>query len=239
MFLYYIRHGRPTYSPDALKPVGVRQAESIGRRVSLHGLSRVFASSSNRAIETARPAAEICEREIEVLDWCNEGHAWEYTARPAPGGGMKWAFTLPAYRRLFLSPEVLALGDRWYDHPAFADTRFREGCETVGAQADAFLADLGYVHDRARHVYSAVRHNDDRVALFAHEGFGKLFLSLVLDIPYPIFCMRFDLFYATLTVVEFNLEDDGTVVPSFRAVNDTGHLLHDGLSNSYPGRLPV
>ena len=39
MLLFYIRHGRPTYSPDALKPAGRRQAEAIARRLALYGVS--------------------------------------------------------------------------------------------------------------------------------------------------------------------------------------------------------
>ena len=58
MIFYYIRHGDPIYNPDSLTPLGKRQAEAVGRRVAAQGLDRVFASSSIRAIETARPAAD-------------------------------------------------------------------------------------------------------------------------------------------------------------------------------------
>ena len=75
MLFYYIRHGRPIYNPDSLRPMGKRQAEPVARRLARYGLDRVYASSSNRAIETAQPTCDLCELEMTVLDWCNEGRA--------------------------------------------------------------------------------------------------------------------------------------------------------------------
>ncbi len=239
MLLYYVRHGRPTYNPDELKPVGHRQAEAVARRLALYGVDRVYASSSNRAIETARPTAEICEREITILDWCNEGHAWKYTAVQKPDGTWSWAFTNPDFRRKFLSPEVTAMGGKWYDHPDFAALPFKNGIETVNAQVDGFFADLGYRHDRGNHIFTQERQNDERIALFAHEGFGKMFLSSLLDIPYPIFCTRFSISYTGLTVVEFKAENDGSnvVIPRVLSFGNDAHLYRDGLPTHFQNRL--
>ena len=57
MRFFYIRHGDPTYNPDALTPIGERQAEAIGRQLARFGLDKIYASSSNRSQQTARPAA--------------------------------------------------------------------------------------------------------------------------------------------------------------------------------------
>ena len=53
MLFFYIRHGDPTYHPDELTPLGKRQAEAIAKRLALYGIDRIFASTSNRAIQTA------------------------------------------------------------------------------------------------------------------------------------------------------------------------------------------
>lgn len=53
MLLFYVRHGDPTYEPDALTPLGRRQAEALARRLSLYGLDRIYTSSSTRAMQTA------------------------------------------------------------------------------------------------------------------------------------------------------------------------------------------
>jgi len=64
MILYYVRHGDPTYRPDELTPLGLRQAEAVGRRIAQHGIDRVYSSTSTRAYQTAKPLAEILKKEI-------------------------------------------------------------------------------------------------------------------------------------------------------------------------------
>lgn len=59
MLLFYIRHGDPTYNPDELTPLGKRQAEAAAKRLALYGIDRIFASTSNRAIQTAQPSANF------------------------------------------------------------------------------------------------------------------------------------------------------------------------------------
>lgn len=237
MLLFYIRHGRPCYNPDELKPAGRRQAEAVARRLALFGVDRVYSSSSNRAIETAQPTCDICELEMTVLDWCSESYAWADTAVDRGDGVFKWAFSLLEWRRKFVDEEVLRLGSSWYDHPFFAKTRFKEGMRRVDSETDALLASLGYVHDRAHHLYKAERPTDERVAIFAHEGFGKMFLSSVLDIPYPVFCSRFEMSYTGMSVIEFQTADDGICIPRALTHANDGHLYRDGLPLHYQNRL--
>ena len=117
MLLFYIRHGDPVYNPDSLTPLGHRQAEAIAKRLALYGINRIFASTSNRAIETAIPTSELIKKEIEPLDFCNENHVWsEFTVRN-DNGEWRWVFHDNNMRRLFVSKEVNKLGDKWYEHP--------------------------------------------------------------------------------------------------------------------------
>ena len=237
MLLFYIRHGRPVYNPDSLLPIGERQAEAVARRLALHGVDRVFASSSKRAIDTARHTCDLCEVEMTVLDWCNESHAFESTSADRGDGHFKWAYTLPEWRRKFTDESVLRLGSAWGDHPYFANTKFKDGMAMVDREADAFLASLGYVHDRAGHFYRAEKPTDERVALFAHEGFGKMFLSSVLDIPYPLFCTRFEMGYTGMSVLEFQAGADGVCIPFALTIANDGHLYRDGLPTNYQNRI--
>ena len=236
MLFFYVRHGRPTYNPDALTPVGHRQAEAVAKRLALYGIDRVFASSSNRAIETSRPTCEICEREATILDWCNESYAWHDTAIELPGGGCTWAFFNHDYKLKFINPEVQKLGDEWYNHEFFKGTRFREGIQRVDRETDALFAGLGYRHDRTRKVFIPEHPTDERIALFAHEGFGKMFLSSVLDVPYNLFCTRFALSYTGVTVIEFAVEG-GIVVPRILTHANDSHLYREGLPTHYQNRV--
>ena len=234
MLFFYIRHGDPTYNPDALTPIGERQAEAIGRRLARFGLDKIYASSSNRAQQTARPAAELTRKEIVTLDWCKEGHAWtEMAVDTGEGTGKKkWCFSIESIRRKFSSPEVLALGDKWYEAPGFPENRFREGVERVNRETDALLLSLGYRHDRENRCYVAENPNDERVALFAHQGFGTLFFSALLDVPYPLFAARFDQSCSGMTVIEFQ-DDDGIAIPRMLELSCDAHLYAADLPTEY------
>ena len=72
MILYYIRHGDPIYNPNQLTPLGERQAEAVAKRLSVHGVDKIFTSPSNRARQTAQPLCEITKQEPTILDWTDE-----------------------------------------------------------------------------------------------------------------------------------------------------------------------
>ena len=233
MLFFYIRHGDPTYNPDELTPLGRRQAEAVAKRLALYGIDRIYSSTSNRAYQTAQPTAELLKKEITQLDFAHETHAYRELSVINAEGKRNWAFGVPKYRQLFMQPDVLAMGQKWYDHPAFADyPTFKSGTLRINGEIDAFFATLGYEHDREQGIWRAVAPTDDRVALFAHQGFGLSFLSGVLDIPYPLLSTHFDMSHTGMTVIEFK-NIDGIVVPKVLTVANDSHLYREGLPTRY------
>ncbi len=237
MIFYYIRHGDPIYSPDSLTPLGHRQAEAAARRLAVHGLDQIYASTSERARLTALPTSELLKLEIEQLDWCNEGHASRELTAPY-GEGKRWLFHHPEIRPLLGSREMINLGENWYEHPAFADWDFKPGIDRIKRESDAFFASLGYEHDRENARYKCVAPNNKRIALFAHQGFGLAFLSSLLDIPYPLFATRFDLCHSSVTVIEF-ADDNGYCIPCVLSQANDSHIYHDGLPTKYNNRIYI
>lgn len=236
MLLFYVRHGDPTYNPDCLTPLGHRQAEAVGRRLAAFGIDKVYASTSTRAMQTAQPACEMLKTEMTTLDFCHENRAWEDLALDLEDGRRMWAFDIPEYRRMFIDEEVKRLGNRWYDHPWFANTRFKPGMERIIQESDNLLASLGYEHDHEANCFRAVRPNDDRIALFAHAGFGLAFLSNVLDIPYPSMSVHFDMSHTGMTVIEF-AEYGGICIPRVLTLSGDGHLCMAGMPTNYNNRV--
>lgn len=236
MLLYLIRHGDPIYDPDSLTKLGHRQAEAVAKRLALYGVDRLYSSSSTRAILTATPTSEVVKKEITILDWCSETHAWRDLTTMRDDGMRTWCFYHPQTVRLFLKEEVRALGRKWYEHPAFRDTSYGAGMERVQRESDNFLQSLGYTHDLANNCYIPVAPNEERVALFAHQGFGLAFLSCVLDVPYPILCTHFDMGHTGITVIEFR-EKAGIVVPCVLTLSDDSHIYREGLPTRYQNRV--
>lgn len=230
MILFFVRHGDPCYDPDSLTPLGLRQAEAVGRRLAGHGLDRIFASPMKRAMQTAQPAAEMLGKEIEILDFASEAHAWEELTFFHPDGRRVWACEDPETQKLFATPEVRALGMKWYTHPAFKNNTYQKGMERIARESDQWFASLGYVRDWTEGVYREERKNNDRIALFAHAGFGSAFFSNLLGIPYPAYTQLFELSHSCVTVVEFEGKD-GLVIPRVFTTSNDAHL--------YEARLKV
>lgn len=228
MILFFVRHGDPCYNPDSLTPLGLRQAEAVGRRLAGKGLDRVFASPMKRARQTAQPAAEMLAKDIEILDFASEAHAWDELTLVHEDGRRVWACADKETKKLFASPEVRALGMKWYTHPAFENTTYQMGMERIAREADAWLSSLGYERGWTEGLYREERKNNDRVALFAHAGFGSAFLSHILGIPYPVYSQMFDLSHSCMTVIEFN-DDGGVVIPSVITMSNDAHLYEERL----------
>lgn len=232
MLFFYIRHGDPIYDPDSLTPLGKRQAEALGRRLSRYGIDEVYASTAKRAQDTAKPTCEMLKKDIKELDWCNEKYAWEEFSVTEDSGDKNWSFYSQKFRRLACSKSVKELGADWYKAPEFANENFENGVKRINREADAFFKDLGYAHDRENGLYIEEKENNKRIALFAHQGFGIAFLSSILDIPYNEFAAHFDLWLSTMTAIEFE-EKEGIVIPKVLTLSNDSHTYSDGLPTNF------
>ena len=234
MLFFYIRHGDPIYVPDSLTELGKRQADAVAKRLSLYGIDRILASTSERAIQTARPTSELTKKEIETHEFCHERYAAQEFTAPNSKGEPQWAFYNDRIRKIFMSPEVRAMGENWTEHPEFVNTAFKTGIERVKKGADELFLSLGYEHDREKGCYYPVKPTNDRVALFAHQGFGIAFLSAVLDIPYPMYSTHFDMCHSGVTVIDFS-EGEGVVIPKVLSLSNDSHLYRELLPSNYLG----
>lgn len=237
MLLFYVRHGDPDYSIDGLTPRGARQAEAVAKRLSLYGLDKIYTSPLGRAKLTAQPSCELLNMPAEVVDWADEGKAFRTTHVEVENGRRVWGFQHRATREQFAVEEIRRLGREFYKHPDFADTPFA-GIPTIQTQIDEWLLTLGYRHDLARNGYIAERPSDDRVALFAHQGFGLLFLSCVLDIPYPEVALHMDIQHSGISVIHFE-NRGGLVFPRLLQLSSDAHLYREGLPLRYHNELEI
>lgn len=223
MLLFYVRHGDPIYNPDSLTELGEKQAEALCERFKVNGLDKMFSSSSNRAILTATPTAKMLDKEIEILDWCNEGYAWNEFSMEYEGC-RTWLYNHYKLLPTLCSKEMYEMRYDWVNHPIFADTKVKEGTKRVNENVDNLLCQLGFRHDREKGVYFVEKKNSDRVALFAHEGFGAIFLSSLLDIPYPAFVVHFNMTHTGVTAIHFD-ETREYCVPKILTYSNDAHIL--------------
>ena len=234
MLFFYVRHGDPIYNPDSLTPLGARQAEALAKRFAVYGLDEIYSSPSIRAQQTAQPTCELLKKEKKILDWTLEGLAGkDFFLDKGEGDGKKeWVFKQARLAKLFASPEVRALGAKWYTHPAFEGYTFGAGVERVEREVDGLLLSLGYRHDRENGRYEQIGNPPDRVALFAHQGFGIAFFSSMLDIPYPIFATHFDFSHSSMSIINFSARGK-YVYPHVLQTSNDAHLYREGILTGY------
>ena len=234
MILFYIRHGDPIYNPDQLTPLGHRQAEAVAKRLALFGIDEIYSSTSTRAMQTARPTCELVGKEPILLDWMHENHAFREMALPIDEKSKTWCWATPKYSQILASREVRSMGDRWYEHPALAEFHLERSVERIGKNLDAWLASLGLEHDRERGLYKVTKNiKDRRVALFAHEGAGKMFMSELLDIPFPYYSAHFEMKHTGITAILFDeghtWSFDGYARARVMTLSNDSHIYRDGL----------
>ena len=232
MLLFYIRHGDPIYDPDSLTPLGQEQAKALAKRLIVHGVDKVYSSPSGRARMTAQPLCDLLKKEINICPWADEALAAQDFMIIREDTGYNWSFFDPELVALFNSPEVFALGKKWYEHPAFDKYNFAKGVKRVNEAVDNFFLELGFRHDRENNRYEVVTPNHSRVALFAHQGFAMSFFSSMLDIPYPQFSTHYDFSHSSLSVIQFT-EMGGYVYPKVLQSSGDSHLYREGLLTGY------
>lgn len=237
MLFYYLRHGDPIYTPDGLTEKGKMQADALAKRLARVQFDEIYSSDSNRALLTAKPTCDALHKKPILLPWANEGLAWQEFTKVVDDRRY-WLFLLSEAKKEFVSEEMFALGDQWATHPVFDGTKAREGKERIDRETDAFFESLGYRHDRKNRCYEPIAPNEKKIAMFAHQGFGMVFLSSLLDIPYPEFSARFDLSHSSMTVIDFCLCGD-VVIPKALQVSSDSHLYKEGLPTLYNNVIEI
>lgn len=226
MFLYIVRHGQPFYSPvEKLTETGWKQARAIAPRMVQSGITKIYASPLRRAYETALPTARALGLDITVEPWTSENTAWSRFARKLPNGGQTWVWNTDDIGS-FVRGENHDAGDKWYEIEAMKDIlNGKEGYAQLERDSDEFLARQGYRRDGNEYIIE--NPNDERVAVFCHQGFGLSWLSHLLRIPPNIFWAEFDITHTGVTVLEFKNTKVGRTVPKCLCLSDMSHIFAD------------
>jgi len=233
MLLYIIRHGDPDYANDTLTPKGKLQADSLAKRLAVHGIDKVYSSPLGRARLTAQPTCDLLGLECHIEPWTSENLAWEHFSTVFPDGARKWVFSQQT--TVLKNDKTVYLGERWYEAEGLKMIDAKKGYEMLVENSDKFLKKLGY--EREGSVYKIIEPNNDRVAVFCHEGFGLTWMSHLLMIPPHIFWTSFAITHSGFSVFEFKNNPDGYTTPKCLCLSDTSHLYREGLPLKYNNKI--
>ena len=237
MLLYVIRHGDPIYDPDSLTPKGERQAEALGRRLALHGIDKIYASTNKRAQLTAKPACELMGKQMEICDWMSEDNAARDFMMHDPENDNRWCWSFGMDPIRYRTEETLALGDKWYEAFPFTHCNAKAGFERIQRESDAFLEGLGFKHEGVQ--YKVLNESNERVAVFCHYGFGTTWLAAMLDIPPVLFWSSFVMNHTGVTVLNFGSKKSGYTIPKVLAFSDVSHLYGERLPYEFTNSIKL
>ena len=227
-----VRHAQPDWEPNdsavdnpGLTPLGRDQAECVARHLESETFDAVYISPLRRVVETAAPFLEASGLKEEVCDWLRE------TGLPSLEGQ-----TRTQVERYFAEANAREFSEWWDGLPG--GERFRHFYERVAGGIEALLGDghAAGIHEEAGQRLWEIGDNDQRIAIFAHEGTNAVLVSHLIGVePVPWTHLRFSASWAGVTRLR-TVRVGSRSVWSMKAFNRVAHLAP--LEGRDPGLQP-
>ena len=228
MILYLIRHGDPNYKLDCLTERGKLQAEAVAKRMQASKIDVVYSSPMGRAMETAEPTCRLLGKAKNIEEWTHEVQSERLTTYP---DGKPKSVTLLQNTLLRENGEIDLPFDRTFESKALRETEMESAFAFIRDNGREFLERLGYREEGG--VYRILRANEDRVALFTHAVFTRVWLSHLLHLPLHTVWASFAPTHTGVTAVHFKNNPDGFTAPKVLCFSDMSHLFAAGLDMTH------
>ncbi|AHM64264.1 histidine phosphatase family protein [Paenibacillus sp. P2(2022)] len=221
MRLYIIRHADPDYPNNTITPEGHLEAKALAKRLSSHGLDRIYVSPLGRALDTMRYTTDSLGMTYEVEDWTQE---LALKLEDTPYGRLSH-WDLPG--EVIRSGSPLPTHDSWKEISYYQGTQSPETFERLKVHSDEFLKRQGF--ERVEGRYRILKHTEDRVAVFCHGGFGLTWLAHLLELPLALVWSGFWMPPSSVTTILFDERSKEWAVPRCIGFGDVSHLYAEGL----------
>ena len=220
MHLYIVRHADPCYESHGLTAIGHREAAVLANRLQEFGVTHIYSSPLERAAQTAAYTAATLGLPIVKRDWLEE-----LELRIAQGG-RDYAIW-DTFGETIRAAHPLPTTEDWHLHPPFSEADVAGYWLDFRRRMDEFTAEHGYSRVRGR--YRIERSNDDRIAVFCHNGTLLMMLSHLLELPPPLVWCGFYSWPSGVTDIYFDERSREWAVPRALHVADVSHLYKNGL----------
>lgn len=213
MRIYLIRHADPDYDNNTITPKGHLEARALAEKLKSEGLSVICSSPMGRAQDTAKYTLDATGLKAATEDWTAEFQDFRVDVEP---WGSLAGWQVPGEVIRGTAPI-----------PVMKDPLISETVQKMRRASDAFLARHGYVRDGGR--YRIERQNQEKIAVFCHNGFGLTWLAHLLELPPPLVWTGFWLPPSSVTTILFEERSAQWAVPRCIGLGDVSHLHAAGL----------
>lgn len=220
MRLYIIRHADPNYENDSITDFGKKEAVALSKRLKSEGVSKIYCSTMNRAVETMLFTKELLDINPIMCDWMREVD-WSNTINDYVN-----PWDLPG--EYLLNEPHLPTSKNWVFNPHFDTKKVQEDLNKRISFVDSFLQEQGYIREKKHFIET--KENHDKIAMFCHAGFGNALISYLLNIPLTLQWASFWMAPTAVSIILFSKRDNEIVVPRCIAYGDTSHLYESQLN---------
>lgn len=221
MHLYIIRHADPSYNPDGLTKNGYKESQVLATRLKNYGVNKIFSSNMVRSRLTAEPTSKLLNIDINIHKWLMEPEELKIVQ------SNKEYCIWDTYGETIRQFDKMPSKNSWYKNYPFDNPKVKESWDKFVENCDDFLLSLGYKRVNGR--FEVIKKNNDRIAIFTHNGTCLYFLSYFLEIPLPLVFSGFYCWPSSLTDIYFDQRSSKWATPRALCVADTSHLATDNL----------
>lgn len=211
MRIIFVRHGHPDYQKDCLTELGHKQAEAVGQRLMDEGISRIYASTMGRAIETSEHIAEAIgypKDEIIKLDFMRE---------------IEWDFAGPwEVSGAYVNAGESIMIENWETEGPYARDRIVGFLKNRADGFDTFLSTLGYKREGL--YYRVINENEDTIVVVSHAGTSTGVISRLFNLPATFLFDALRPHLTAITVVTLKGKTGDLISPRFEIANDSRHV---------------
>ena len=219
MRIIFIRHGEPDYENDTLTETGFKQAQLVAQRLKDENIEEIWSSTHGRALNSAKPTAELLGLPVKAVDFMREVTWGSKTGEKLFAGGHPWD----------IADEMARLGmdlnsPDWRTNAFFKDNKVVDCAETVEKGIDKWLEEHGYKRNGLYYEHLIEEEYHRTVAFFCHGGSSSAAIAHIMNLPFPYVCALLHMEFTGITILRMDRKKGSCTLPCMELANDGRHI---------------
>ena len=219
MRIIFIRHGEPDYENDTLTETGFKQAQLVAQRLKDEKIEEIWSSTHGRALNSAKPTAELLGLPVKAVDFMREVTWGSKTGEKLFAGGHPWD----------IADEMARLGmdlnsPDWRTNAFFKDNKVVDCAETVEKGIDEWLEEHGYKRNGLYYEHLIEEEYHRTVAFFCHGGSSSAAIAHIMNLPFPYVCALLHMEFTGITILRMDRKQGPCTLPCMELANDGRHI---------------
>lgn len=219
MRIIFIRHGEPDYEYDTLTETGFKQAQIVAQRLKDENIDEIWSSTNGRAVNSAKPTAELLGLPVKTVDFMREVTWGSKTGEKLFADGHPWD----------IADEMARLGmdlnsPDWCTNRFFKDNKVVGCVETVSMGIDEWLEEHGYKRNGLYYDHLIEEKYHRTIALFCHGGSSSAAIAHIMNLPFPYVCALLHMEFTGITILRMDRKKGSCTLPCMELANDGRHI---------------